>query len=71
LSATIKQPNAHQAFEIGNRLGDDGLRNCKSFRCLDHASLFDNCEQDVEMPQLETATDLLGPAHGPLHSKKL
>ena len=54
----IEKPDAECMLEIGNHLRDGGLRYAE-LRCgLGHAPLLDDREEQMQVPQCETAPDL-------------
>src|SRR5215467_6726603 len=61
--AAIKQAHAQALFEIGDRLGDDRMRDGEALGGLRHAATLRHRQQDVEIPKFELAPDSVSPMH--------
>ena len=63
MTAPVKKPNAECLFEIGDHLRYDGLRDREMFGRSRHAAPLNNRNENVQLPQFDTSTDLRGVQH--------
>src|SRR5712671_249693 len=68
--AAIEKPRTQRAFEIGNHLRNVGLRYAKLRGGLRHASVLDDREKQVQVPQAETPANLTVGIELSGHTKK-
>ena len=63
LSRAVEETHAERMFEVGDRLRDGGLRHVETTDRLAHAACSDHGHQDVEVPQLDAASQTFIPWH--------
>jgi len=63
LSRAVEETHAERMFEVGDRLRDGGLRHVEAADRLAHAACGDHGHQDVEVPQLDAASQTFIPWH--------
>lgn len=61
--AAVEQAKPERLLHIGDRFRDGRLRNRELGRCSGHAAVLHDSEQDVEVAQLEAASDPVDPMH--------
>src|SRR5438046_1215892 len=71
LSAPVEQAHAEGVFQVGDRLGNGGLRHVEGGSRLPHAARLNDGQQNIHVPQFEAAADTVVPLRGGCHSKSL
>src|SRR5262249_51369136 len=61
LSAAVEKPHAERVFEIGDHLGNRGLRNAEVLRRFGHAAALNDRREHMQVPQLKPAPNLTFP----------
>ena len=70
LPAPVEQAHAEGVFQVGDRLGNGGLRHVEGARRLPHAAGLNDGQQNIHVPQFEAAAETVVPLRGG-HSKSL
>ena len=71
LPAPVEQAHAEGVFQVGNRLGNGGLRHVEGARGLPHAARLYDGQENIHVSQFEAAANPVVPLRGGGHSKSL